>query len=64
MTAFEQIITMGTLGAMINFHIGGLTECNFLDGEVLHMFVVVCALSVAIFNRHITFNLGDRNYVS
>ncbi len=37
---------LGTFWAQIYMHIGGLTECNFTDGEVTHIVVLCWALVV------------------
>ena len=49
---FDQVIVLGSLGALINFHIGGLTECNYLDAEVFHTYIIVLSLLIAVLNRY------------
>lgn len=38
---------LGLLMAQLVFHIGGLTDCTFFDGEVNHLIVFVWALTLA-----------------
>lgn len=40
---------LGSVFAQIYFNIGGLTENNFYDGEVLHSFILVWALTFATY---------------
>ena len=35
---------LGGIGALTSFYISGLTESNFFDGEVTHMYVFVLAV--------------------
>ena len=40
-------ILLGFLGALICLHVSGLTEANFFDGEVLHLFLFLAAYSLS-----------------
>lgn len=42
-------IALGALAGQIFFHVGGLTECNFIDGEVNHNLIFIWALLAAIY---------------
>jgi O-antigen ligase len=46
-------IALGTFGAQLFLHIGGLTECNFKDGETSHAFFMTLGLlgGLEILNR-------------
>lgn len=44
-----KIMGLGTLGAQIFIHVGGLTECNFKDGETHHAICFVWALAASSF---------------
>ena len=48
---FEKIACLGSLGAMVSFHIGGLTECNYLDAEVFHAYIVVLSLTIFLWSK-------------
>lgn len=39
-------LLVGFIGAFICLHISGLTEANFFDGEVLHLFLFLTAISL------------------
>ncbi|MCB0392287.1 MAG: O-antigen ligase family protein [Bdellovibrionales bacterium] len=49
--SFNKAILLGSLGALTSFYVSGLTEPNFFDGEVTHMFVFLLAFSYSIKNR-------------
>lgn len=40
-------LALGGLAAQVFLHVGGLTECNFTDGEVNHMLVLVWAILIS-----------------
>ena len=40
---FARGLGLGIFAAQIHFQIGGMTECNFIDGEVNHMLVFLWA---------------------
>lgn len=44
-------LALGLFGAQLFFHVGGLTEANFFDGEVNHMLVYLWGLLVATHQR-------------
>ena len=44
-------VFVGLLGALLCFHVSGLTQVNFLDGEVQHLFVFLSAMLWAISAR-------------
>ena len=44
---FAKAIGLGALGALVSFHIGGLTESNFYDGETTHALLLTCAILYA-----------------
>ncbi len=44
----------GSFLAQIYFHLGGLTECNFIDGEVNHMLIFIWAMTAAARKHHFT----------
>ena len=46
-TPWARNIGLASFVAQISFHIGGLTQVNFMDGEVNHSFVVVVGLCFA-----------------
>jgi O-antigen ligase len=47
-----KAIGLGSLGAQTLFHLGGLTEAVFVDGEANHMYVYIVALTVvAMYKR-------------
>ena len=48
---FEQILILGCLGALINFHTGGLSEANYLDGEVSHVYIFILSLTIALLSK-------------
>jgi O-antigen ligase len=45
--SFEASLGLGALAALIFFHIGSFTQCNFTDAEVAHMLVFIWALVVS-----------------
>ena len=48
--SWVRALALGGLGAQLYMHIGGLTECNFKDIEVNHMFILV--LSSQLMLKH------------
>lgn len=42
-----KAIGLGSLGAQLHFHIGGMTECNFIDAEVNHTLIFIWAITLA-----------------
>lgn len=42
-----KVIALGSLGAQTVFHVGGLSEAVFVDRESNHLYVFICALTVA-----------------
>ena len=44
---FWKMIGLGSFTAQWIFHLGGLTEATFIDAETAHMFMFVCALTLA-----------------
>jgi O-antigen ligase len=52
--AWFKAIGLGSLGAQLYFHVGGMTECNFVDAEVNHTLIFIWAITLgalAIVNR-------------
>lgn len=47
---WHRVIILGSLGAQVAFHIGGLTQWNFGDAEVNHLFIFILA-TVAYMNE-------------
>ena len=45
---FLKYLSLGIFGAQVFFHLGGLTQCNFTDGEVNHQLVFLWGLLVAM----------------
>lgn len=45
---WSRVLALGVVGAQIHFHIGGLSECNFSDGEVNHLLLVLWGLVIAL----------------
>jgi O-antigen ligase len=45
-----QACALGALIAQIFFHVGGLTECNFIDGEVNHNLMFAWAAVLSVWN--------------
>ena len=43
-----RTIAIGAIGAQISLHLGGLTESNFIDGEVNHTFIFGVAMVLAL----------------
>ena len=41
---WHRVIVLGALGAQISLHTGGVTQWNFGDAEVNHLFVFVLAM--------------------
>ncbi|MFK8137270.1 MAG: O-antigen ligase family protein [Bdellovibrionales bacterium] len=44
----EKSVLLGSIGAQSVFHLGGLTECTFLDYEVLYAMTFVMAISAVV----------------
>ena len=47
----EKGVLIGYLGAFVCLHISGLTEANFFDGEVLHLFIFLTAYSLTSLSK-------------
>lgn len=45
---FYSYLSLGLFASQVVFHLGGLTQCNFTDGEVNHQLVFSWALLVAM----------------
>lgn len=45
---FFKSLCQGIFAAQIFFHIGGLTQCNFTDGEVTHLLVFLWGVLLAV----------------
>lgn len=43
---------VGCIAALVTFHVGGMTEANFVDGEVRHMLVFTLASLFAIGHKY------------
>ncbi len=43
---------LGAIGAQVSLHIGGLTECNFKDMEVNHLFLFMMVMVMVLANRY------------
>jgi O-antigen ligase len=41
--------------AQVFFHLGGMTECNFIDGELTHFVVFIWAMILALETRKVAF---------
>lgn len=48
---FLKPLFLGCFGAQVFFHIAGLTECNFLDTEVNHIFFLTVAIPSAYYHK-------------
>jgi len=44
-------LALGIFGSQIFFHIGGLTECNFFDGEVNHNLIFIWSMLASLFRN-------------
>lgn len=51
-------LVLGIIGAQVAIHFGGLTECNFKDGEVNHLFVSLISLVLFIDHKYATQDNG------
>ncbi len=49
---WHRVIVLGTLGAQIHLHVGGLTQCNFLDAEVRHLYIFILAILAYMSERY------------
>lgn len=49
---WHRVIVLGALGAQIHMHIGGLTQCNFLDAEVNHLYIMILAVIAYMSERY------------
>lgn len=43
-TPWTRALVLGTFGAQVSLHVGGLTQNNFSDGEVTHNLMLILAL--------------------
>ena len=48
--SFHRTMILGALGAQVSLHVGGLTQWNFGDAEVNHLFIFILSL-VAYMNK-------------
>ena len=46
-------IGLGAIGGMVCLHVGGLTQVNFFDGEVTHVFVFTTACLLATYFHYV-----------
>ncbi|MBX9769554.1 MAG: O-antigen ligase family protein, partial [Bdellovibrionales bacterium] len=49
---WHRVIALGALGAQVSMHVGGLTQWNFGDAEVNHMFVFIAAVILYLNERY------------
>lgn len=53
---FERSLALGALGAQVVLHIGGLTEVNFDDGEVQHLYLIIFASLLVLYRQQTQYN--------
>jgi O-antigen ligase len=49
---WHRAIVLGALGAQISMHVGGMTQWNFGDAEVNHLFIFCLAVVAYLSNRY------------
>jgi O-antigen ligase len=48
---WAEFIALGSIGAQIFFHVGGLTQATFFDKEPLHFYILIIALMLAEYRQ-------------
>ncbi len=50
---FERSLVLGVMGAQVALQVGGMTECNFKDAEVNHLFLFLLALIFVLNQKYL-----------
>lgn len=46
---WSAVIGLSSVGGYVAFHVGGLTEATFIDGEIIHMFVFITSIMLVAY---------------